>query len=74
MELIDLSKKIDEKRHGVTSLLDDMKKIHEDDGIELMVIVHKDRDGVVYIGTTYGNNAEMMGLLEIGKRQLLDEM
>lgn len=74
MKVINFESKADEKRYGVTSLINDVKRLHDDDGIEMLAVVYKKKNGVFGVGTTYGNNAEFVGLLEIGKNQLIDEM
>lgn len=74
MNLVNLEDKKDKKHYGVNSLLSDIKQIHDVKGIEMMAFVYKKKDGKVGIGTTYGNNAEFVGLFEIGKVQIIDEM
>lgn len=73
MKLVDIESKIDKRQYGVNSLIDDIMGLHKEDGIELMAIIYKKKDGSFGIGTTYGNNAEILGLLELGKMQYLED-
>lgn len=72
MKVIDLEDKKDESKYGVNSLVEDIQRIHKDKGIEIMAVIYKSKDGRVGVGTTYGNNAEILGLMEIGKMQYLE--
>ena len=74
MKVIDFDDKAEEKRYGPQSLIKDIEKIHEDEGIELMATFYKKKDGHVGIGFTYGNNAEMLGLIELGKMMFIEDM
>lgn len=74
MKVVDIDDKADKKRYGVNSLINDVEKIHEQDGIEMMAVVYKKENGVFGFGTTYGNSAEFIGLLEMGKINIIDEM
>jgi len=73
VKVIKLDDKADEKRYGVNSLIKDIKGLHDEEGIEIMVAVYKKKDGKVGIGTTEGNNAEIVGLMEMAKLQYLED-
>lgn len=70
---ISLSDAKDKKEYGVKSLVNDILDIHECDEIEMLAVVYKKRDGTVGIGTTSGNNAEFIGMLEMAKFQYIDD-
>jgi hypothetical protein len=74
MKPIKLSDLKDAKEYGVKSLANDVLDIHDSDGIEMMAVVYKKNNGTFGFGTTCGNNAEFVGLLEMGKFQLINEM
>lgn len=65
---------LDNKKYGFEWLIDEMKQLHEDEGIELMICIYKKKDGYIGFGTTRGNDAEFLGLIELGKAQLIDDM
>lgn len=73
MKVINLEETADAKRYGVKSLLKDIAKIHEEKGIELMFIAFKQKNGIVGYGATHGNNAEILGLVELGKFQFIED-
>lgn len=73
MKLINFEENKDKKEYGVNSLIEDVKGVHDEEGIELLIVVYKKKNGVVGIGTTAGNNAEILGLIEMGKIQYLDD-
>ena len=73
MKLLNLADERDKKDYGVNSLVSDIKRLHDEEGIEMMAVIYKKRNGKVGIGTTYGNNAEIVGLLEIGKLIYLED-
>lgn len=64
----------EEKRYGPKRLIDDILKVHENEGIELMIVVYKKKNGRVGLAATSGNNAEILGLVEVGKHFYIDEM
>lgn len=74
MKIVNLETEKDSRRYGVETLMRDVKSIHEKEQIETMIIIYKREDGVTGIGTTYGNNAETLGLIELGKKQYLDHL
>lgn len=74
MKVIEFDDKADKKRYGPKSLLKDVEKIHQEEGIELMATFYKKKDGSVGIGVTYGNNAEILGLIELGKMMFIEDM
>lgn len=74
MKVVNFEFEKDKKEYGVNSLLKDVEKIHKEDGIEMIVVVFKKKSGAVGYGTNYGNTAEFIGLLEIGKTNLIDEL
>lgn len=63
--------KFDEK-DGFDWLVKEMQAIHDVDGVEIMICIYKTKDGRVGIGTTRGNNAEILGLIELGKTEYID--
>lgn len=71
---ISLSDAKDKKEYGVKSLVNDILDIHECDEIEMLAVVYKKSDGTVGVGTTSGNNAEFIGLIELAKLQYMDEV
>lgn len=64
--------KNDEKE--IDWLIDEIKKIDEQEGIEVLVCVYKKKNNVVSLGATRASAAEHIGLLEIGKAQLIDDL
>lgn len=74
MKIVNFDCEKDKKEYSTRSLLEDLKKIHEEDGIEMMAVVYKKKDGTFNFGTTYGNQAEFIGLFEMGKIHLFNEM
>jgi len=63
--------KFDEK-DGFDWLMEEMRAIHDESGVEIMICIYKKRDGRVGIGTTRGNNAEILGLIEFGKTEYIE--
>jgi len=64
----------DAKEYGVKTLINDVLNIHETNEIEMLAVVYKKSDGTVGVGTTSGNNAEFIGLIELAKLQYMDEV
>lgn len=73
MKLINFEENKDKKEYGVNSLLQDLKELHDEEGIEMLAVVYKKKNNVFGCGTTYGNNAEFIGLLELGKIHLFED-
>ena len=73
VKVVNLDDKADKKRYGVNSLLKDVKEVHDEEGIEMLAVVYKKKNNVFGYGTTYGNNAEFIGLLELGKIHLFED-
>lgn len=73
MKLINFEENKDKKEYGVNSLLQDLKELHDEEGIEMLAVVYKKKNNVFGYGTTYGNNAEFIGLLELGKIHLFED-
>lgn len=64
---------MDKKTYGVNSLLEDIKQLHQETELDMMAVIYKKKNGRIGIGTTNGNNAEFVGLLEIAKLQYIDD-
>lgn len=74
MNVVDFDELKDKEEYGVKTLINDILCIHDSDGIEMLAIIYKKTDGSVGIGTTSGNNAEFIGLIELAKLQYMDEV
>ena len=74
MKVTNLNDVKDKKEYGVKTLINDILRMHESDGIEMLAVIYKKRDGTFGIGTTSGNNAEFIGLIELAKLQYMDEV
>ena len=74
MKVINFENEKDKKEYGIKSLLRDVKEIHEDEGIEVMVVIYKKKSGRLGVGTTTGNNAEIVGLFELAKLDYIDDV
>ena len=74
MKLVKLADERDKKDYGANSLVSDIKRMHDEEGIEMMAVIYKKSDGSYGIGTTSGNNAEFIGLIELAKLQYMDEV
>ena len=73
MKLVNINDEADKMRYGVNSLLQDVEELHDEEGIEMLAVVYKKKNNVFGYGTTYGNNAEFIGLLELGKIHLFED-
>jgi len=58
-------------RYGAGELLKDVEEIND---LDLLVCIYKKKDGAFGIGATHGNNAEIIGLIELGKLQYMDNL
>lgn len=74
MKVVDMGKKSDELRYKAPALLRDIHEYHDTTGVETLVCIYKDKAGVVGIGATESNSAEVIGLIEIAKHQFMDSM
>jgi len=73
VKLVNINDEADKMRYGVNSLLQDVEELHDEEGIEMLAVVYKKKNNVFGYGTTYGNNAEFIGLLELGKIHLFED-
>lgn len=71
MKVIDFEKK---DKRGFDWLMKEVSKINEKDKIETMICMYAKEDGTVSFGTTEGNNAEMLGIIEMVKALLMEEI
>ena len=63
-----------DKLKGIDWLLNDMKEVEEEEGIELLICIYKKPNGVIGFGATRADELEMMGLIEMGKQALYENM
>jgi hypothetical protein len=73
VKIVSFDDEKDRKNYGVNTLLEDTKGLHDEEGIEILAVVYKKNNGKVGIGTTEGNNAEIVGLMEMAKLQYLED-
>jgi hypothetical protein len=69
MKVIELN-----KDKEIDWLINEIRELHELDGLETLICVYRKKDKVVALGATAADSAAHLGLLEIGKQQILNEL
>lgn len=75
MKLVELQERKElEKENKIKAVVESVLSENDNNEIETLIAVYKRKNGRLGVITTYANGDELVGLLELGKMELIEEM
>ena len=62
------------KKDDLKAIFKGLREEQNNIGIDTAICIYKRSDGVVGVYTTYANSDEIIGLLELGKMDIIEEI